>query len=101
MRFFIQLTNFKKDLDTVMSAIDSFCNSARGASGMINPDDASLNLPCCAFFDQDQKWYRAQILDNSDTSALIVRYVDFGNEETVSSTYFLLNFRKIGIINTD
>ncbi|CAH0384418.1 unnamed protein product [Bemisia tabaci] len=83
MRFFIQLTNFKKDLDTVMSAIDSFCNSARGASGMINPDDASLNLPCCAFFDQDQKWYRAQILDNSDTSALIVRYVDFGNEETV------------------
>lgn len=39
-------------------------------------------LPCCALFQTDDQWYRAEVLSIEGTS-IQVRYVDYGNEETV------------------
>ncbi|KAF2901435.1 hypothetical protein ILUMI_04750 [Ignelater luminosus] len=42
-----------------------------------------VNLPCCALFDADGQWYRAQVLGKEGDN-IRVRYVDYGNEEVVS-----------------
>lgn len=39
-------------------------------------------LPCCALFQTDGQWYRAEIL-SIEGQSIQVRYVDYGNEETV------------------
>lgn len=49
------------------------------------PDTSSIkeNMPCCALYEGDGLWYRAQIISITP-SGIKVRYVDYGNEETVT-----------------
>lgn len=51
----------------------------------MDPTTLKSGLPCCALYEADGQWYRSQVVymvgDN-----VIVRYIDYGNEESVSST---------------
>ena len=42
---------------------------------------------CCALFDEDKLWYRAEILEELDSNSFKVFYFDFGNTADVSASY--------------
>ena len=44
----------------------------------------SSGSPCCARFSEDNLWYRGKILERMSNSRFKVRFVDYGNCETVS-----------------
>lgn len=50
------------------------------------PESVKIGLPCCALFEIDQQWYRAEIVEILDNSVK-VRYIDYGNEDTVPNSH--------------
>lgn len=76
--FYVQIKSKEEELRKVMAELQVNCpNAAR-----LEPSQVKVGLPCCVLFETDNQWYRAQIL-SSDGNKLKVRYVDYGNEETI------------------
>ena len=50
--------------------------------------DCSLEVDdmCIALFAEDGNWYRARVVNTTETSEYIVQFVDFGNTETVNAS---------------
>ncbi|XP_064604917.1 uncharacterized protein LOC135470098 [Liolophura sinensis] len=53
-------------------------------AGKFPLNDAKVGSKCCARFSEDEAWYRAEILKIS-TDKTTVRFIDFGNCDSVSS----------------
>lgn len=76
-RFFVQLKSKEADLNVLMKRLQTTYSSKSAL------DMASLKegMPCCALYDADNQWYRAQIIS---ITPIKVRYIDYGNEEIVA-----------------
>ncbi|KAF5277757.1 hypothetical protein FQR65_LT03737 [Abscondita terminalis] len=76
--FYVQLKAKEEDLRKIMEDLQIQCPQAE----VLEPSKIKPGLPCCALFDADAQWYRAQIIAQ-ENSIVKVRYVDYGNEELV------------------
>ncbi|KAK2576789.1 hypothetical protein KPH14_005431 [Odynerus spinipes] len=76
-KFFIQLDNCVKSLESIMVCLAEYAKTAP----VLHPNQMTIEAPCAALY--DTQWYRAKIL-NIDGDNIRVLYVDYGNEETVT-----------------
>ncbi|XP_013386809.1 uncharacterized protein LOC106156225 isoform X2 [Lingula anatina] len=77
--FFVQLSGVEKELDPLMSQLESTCS-------VLGPDENKLVSPepgvaCCAQYSEDQAWYRAVITSREGDMARVC-FVDYGNCES-------------------
>ena len=79
--FYCQLTESSPDLDELMDNIRCHCGSLNSSS----PVDVSnmVNQPIIALFSEDSEWYRAQICRIESEGSVFVKFVDYGNCESV------------------
>lgn len=61
-----------------MTELQEVCMS----SDPMDPTAIKVDLPCCALFSADGLWYRSQVVEVVNDN-IKVRYIDYGNEETV------------------
>ena len=80
--FYCQLLSNSNALDELMVKIDSHCTSQRALE--VSP--TVPGTPVFAKFSEDQAWYRAVSTGNADKGACCVKFVDYGNSETVSKS---------------
>jgi hypothetical protein len=81
-RFYVQLKSKEDDLLRLMLDIQGLCRDSDG----INNNKIKVGLPCYALFEADQQWYRSQIVEVQGGTKAKVQYVDYGNEEVVSTS---------------
>lgn len=79
-RFYVQLKSKEEDLNTLMVSLQ---NKSMGLP-KLSKDMLKPGQPCLALYEADNQWYRAQILQ-VNPNGVLVRYVDYGNEETVTA----------------
>lgn len=76
--FYIQLADFDDKLAQIQPIIDD----------CLDPFDLSISNLCVAQFDEDELYYRCRVRKwNEAENTADVRFVDFGNDETVSIDY--------------
>ncbi|XP_043669520.1 maternal protein tudor isoform X2 [Vespula pensylvanica] len=78
MKFFIQLDNSDKSLESIMIYLADYVKTAP----TLHPNQVSVGTPCAALY--ESQWYRAKIL-NVDGDKIRILYVDYGNEVTVTA----------------
>ena len=78
--FYIQLPSQTEELTAYMDAL-YYEYAEFGAQDKVI-SSASVGQPCCAKYSVDQSWYRA-VVEDTDGSQITVRFVDYGNPETV------------------
>lgn len=78
-RFFVQLKSKEADLNALMEQLQVVYNGKE----QLEIAGMKEGTPCCALYEVDQQWYRAQIISLTP-SGVKVRYVDYGNEEIVA-----------------
>lgn len=76
-KFFVQLKDYSQTLNNLMMTLVTSCETTT------NLQEFAVGTPCVAFYSGDNQWYRAQII-SVDSNSVTVRYVDYGNEETVA-----------------
>ncbi|XP_014912996.1 tudor domain-containing protein 6-like [Poecilia latipinna] len=64
-----------EDLDKV----SCLANEVAKAQDVISPEHLKPGVPCLALLSEDNKWYRAQVTENSDNTVHVL-FVDYGNE---------------------
>ncbi|XP_066262032.1 maternal protein tudor isoform X2 [Euwallacea similis] len=79
-RFYVQLLSKEAELEKLMAELQVSCQSSDPVY------EIKLGLPCCALFEEDQFWYRSEIVEVVDKNNVRVRYIDYGNEEVVPVT---------------
>lgn len=79
-RFFVQLKSKESDLNGLMGELQ-MCYANQP---VLDVQLIKEGLPCCALYDGDQQWYRAQVLQIT-ANGIKVRYIDYGNEELIPS----------------
>lgn len=80
-KFFIQLDSGVKSLNSVMACLAEYAKNAP----QLEQKNLQVGWPCCASYGEDKQWYRAQILGVKGDQVTVL-YVDYGNEEVVSSS---------------
>ncbi|XP_063828326.1 maternal protein tudor-like isoform X8 [Ostrinia nubilalis] len=70
--FYVQLNDTSADLDKVTDSLD-------GAAEFEAAPELKVGALCAAFWDDDEQWYRAKILEFCD-GAYHVQFIDFGNK---------------------
>ncbi|XP_028158036.1 maternal protein tudor-like isoform X5 [Ostrinia furnacalis] len=70
--FYVQLNDTSADLDKVTDSLD-------GAAEFEAAPELKVGALCAAFWDDDEQWYRAKILEFCD-SAYHVQFIDYGNK---------------------
>ncbi|CAH2004813.1 unnamed protein product [Acanthoscelides obtectus] len=78
-RFYVQLVSKEAELSSLMRDLQQVCQ----ASDYMDPGAVNVGLPCCALFEDDGQWYRAEIVEITGPDSMKVRYIDFGNEAVV------------------
>ncbi|XP_066147642.1 maternal protein tudor isoform X2 [Euwallacea fornicatus] len=79
-RFYVQLLSKEAELEKLMAELQVSCQSSDPVY------EIKLGLPCCALFEEDQFWYRSEIVEVVNKDNVRVRYIDYGNEEVVPVT---------------
>lgn len=80
--FFVQLSSTYQELDVLMTQIQQHCINA--SSLMFH--EIKHGMVCCAYYSEDEKWYRAQVL-NIKKDKITILYVDYGNEQEVTAEF--------------
>ncbi|XP_044301076.1 tudor domain-containing protein 6 [Varanus komodoensis] len=75
--FWCQLAKSSQDLKVLMTKIQDYCIHSAEPHDWPNP-------VCLAKFSEDEKWYRALIINKVNATEVEVAYVDYGNKECVS-----------------
>ncbi|CAL1676055.1 unnamed protein product [Lasius platythorax] len=75
-KFFVQLDNGIKSLESIMAGLAQYAKMA----SVLNAAQLKAGSPCAALY--DSQWYRAQILNVTGDKVKVV-YVDYGNEEVL------------------
>lgn len=78
-KFFVQLKEHSDALSKLMNVLATNCGNAQP---LIRTEEGT---PCVAFYSADEQWYRAVVI-SSDAETATVKYVDYGNVETVPLT---------------
>ncbi|GLV40683.1 Tudor staphylococcal nuclease, partial [Carabus blaptoides fortunei] len=79
-KFFVQLKDHSQTLNNLMMILVTTCETTA------NLQEFAVGTPCVGFYSGDNQWYRTQII-SVDSNSVTVRYVDYGNEETVAPHY--------------
>ncbi len=79
--FYCQLTESFSDLKDLMENIYTHCESSCSAS---HGDIPIVNQPIIATFSEDGNWYRALVREIESKTSAVVKFVDYGNSESVS-----------------
>lgn len=74
------------EIDSLQNGMTQYYRTVSSAFKSREEAKCHISSFCAAFYDVDNKWYRAQIIDwnednNSDT--VIIKYVDYGNKSSV------------------
>ena len=77
-RFWCQMTDNVSQLESLMAKIEDHYGALATNNQALN----AVESACCAKFSEDQAWYRAMIT-GFEGNNIVVRYVDYGNSETV------------------
>lgn len=86
--FWVQRSSDEATIQQLQSDIDIHCNNIMNSGDMKN-DEFSTGSLCLAQFSSDDQWYRAKIINENDNGTVHVRFIDFGNAETVSKSRLL------------
>ena len=78
--FYCQISRSKEKLGSLMSEISAFYDSI--PANELAVTNISVGDVCCVNSCKDNKWYRARLEENT-TSELTVRFLDYGNTETL------------------
>ena len=70
------------DVKELLMKIGTSLNTALSSNQTLISNPPPVESLCCAKFSADSHWYRAEVLESGDSSCL-VRFVDYGNKETV------------------
>ena len=81
---YCQLSEFCNDLDTLMDSIEDYYGVDRPENEIKTAESLPVGSPCVAKYAADNAWYRAIVEDVVDEDKLKVRFVDYGNSETLS-----------------
>ncbi|XP_070568958.1 RING finger protein 17-like isoform X2 [Ptychodera flava] len=76
----------KEGNETLMRVMDNLQVKFEGSKPLPNDYDWRLGQACSAKFKDDEQWYRAKILDITDTGIEVI-YIDFGNTEIVDRSH--------------
>ncbi|XP_019638854.1 PREDICTED: uncharacterized protein LOC109480923 isoform X1 [Branchiostoma belcheri] len=79
--FTCQLPESLDQIDTIAEELQNLSQTAKEVPSC----DIKPGKACMAKYIEDDCWYRAQVLSSSTTGEVKVRFVDFGNTETVSA----------------
>lgn len=79
--FYCQISGSEEKLTSLMGKISAIYDSMPADELKINT--ISVGDVCCAQFSEDNQWYRA-IVENVNASELTVRFIDYGNLETLN-----------------
>ncbi|KAI8501531.1 Tudor domain containing 15 [Branchiostoma belcheri] len=79
--FTCQLPESLDLIDTIAEELQNLSQTAKEVPSC----DIKPGKACMAKYSEDDCWYRAQVLSSSTTGEVKVRFVDFGNTETVSA----------------
>lgn len=78
-KFFIQLSDNIDALNTMMEAVEVYCQNAQP----LLYHQVKYGMVCCALFPDDQNWYRASVT-NIKKDKITVNYIDYGNDQEVT-----------------
>lgn len=56
-RFYVQLANKEDELTSLMQDLQDICVTNEA----MDPSSIKVGVPCCALYDEDGQWYRAQV----------------------------------------
>jgi hypothetical protein len=90
--FYVQPYSVENQLQMVNKGIEKAVMGTREHSGNIPSLDPSKGAPCLAKYSVDEQWYRGLVEErlNEPRQQWRVKFVDFGNSETISSASNLL-----------
>lgn len=74
------------EIDSLQNGMTQYYRTVSAAFKSKEEAKCHITLFCAAFYDVDNKWYRAQIIDwneDSDSDTVIIKYVDYGNKSSV------------------
>ncbi|GFT20671.1 tudor domain-containing protein 1 [Nephila pilipes] len=78
--FYCQIEEESTKLQVMMKSIeDTYTNID---DNFLKLENLTINSPCCAMFEEDGGWYRAQIKQIS-TDTCTVYYIDYGNTDAI------------------
>lgn len=76
-KFYVQLKSKENDLNNLMQELQTIYSREPTVTAI------KEGSPCCAYYEADGQWYRAQIIGMENDMAK-VRYIDYGNEELIN-----------------
>ncbi|XP_070552424.1 uncharacterized protein [Ptychodera flava] len=82
--FSCQLASCTAEIDSIMDELAKSCTESKEVT--LKPADLVSGFVCSAQFTEDNLWYRAQIIKLVDDGKAEVKYIDFGNSETIPIT---------------
>ena len=80
--FYCQLTKYHDQLTVVMQNIMKEYSVLKDHEKVL--PSPSVGDPCIAKFSADGAWYRAKVLSILDDTQVLVRFIDYGNEDAVN-----------------
>ena len=83
--FFINLVSSSAELETLMDEIAEYCSSGSAQS----VDHVAPGQPLLAQFSTDQSWYRAVVIECKPSSVAVVKFVDYGDTDTLPHSSLL------------
>ena len=81
--FYVQLSSQCDELEAVMALVADYYNGHQPAATL------QLSNFCVAQYSENNAWYRAKIIQIESENSVNVRFVDYGNCESVSSNQIL------------
>eukprot|EP00794_Sanderia_malayensis_P015661 gene15661-17241_t len=84
--FCFHYCDVKSEHDKMMDNIRSFYTSTASQKYLLPPSLLKPGQVCCAVYDEDEEWYRAEIIKVISNTEAEVFYVDYGNSATVPTS---------------
>uniref|UniRef100_A0A8C5J1N6 Tudor domain containing 1 n=1 Tax=Junco hyemalis TaxID=40217 RepID=A0A8C5J1N6_JUNHY len=76
--FYCQISNKLLALNSLNKTLSEYCQNT--PPDVLEPENGD---PCCAFYSEDGKWYRAVVQKVTSDGRVRVSFVDYGNTEDV------------------
>ena len=84
---YCQLSEFCNDLDTLMDNVETYYQEENRPEDKVESVDMlPIGSPCIAKYAEDDAWYRAVVVAVTDSGHLQVRFVDYGNCQSLPLT---------------
>jgi len=83
--FYVQTASIEPTLTELADAlVEAYDGEASAETGRMLSDQLTVGSVCCAHYSADGAWYRAIVQSISDSDAVSLRFVDYGNCDVTS-----------------